>query len=49
MFLSPGHDWVVMINLGFFLLKKFGVVCAYTALPGVVIWQYIHPSMLHSF
>ena len=33
----------------FFLLRKFHVVRVYIYLPGVVIWQHIHPSTLHSF
>ena len=36
-------------NLGIFLLRKFGVVWVYIDLPGVVIWQHIHPSTLHSY
>jgi len=36
-------------NLGIFLLRKFGVVWVYIDLPGVVIWQHIHLSTLHSF
>ena len=37
-------------NLGIFSIAK--VWCClgfYIALPGVVIWQHIHPSTLHSF
>ena len=36
-------------NLVIFLLRKFSVVWVYIDLPGVVIWQHIHPSMLHSY
>ena len=36
-------------NLGIFLLRKFGVAWIYIDLPGVVIWQHIHPFMLHSY
>ena len=31
-------------NLGIVLLRKFGVVWVYIDLPGVVIWQHIHPE-----
>ena len=33
-------------NLGIFSIAKVGF---YIDLPGVVIWQHIHPSTLHSF
>ena len=36
-------------NLGIFQLWKFVVVWVYIDLLGVVIWQHIHPSMLHLF
>ena len=36
-------------NLGIFLLRKFGIVWVYIDLPGVVIWQHIHPSTLYSY
>ena len=36
-------------NLRIFLLREFGVVWIYIDLPGIVIWQHIHPSTLHSY
>ena len=36
-------------NLGILLLRKFGIVWVYIDLPGVVIWQHIHPSTLHLY
>ena len=43
-FLSPGYDRVASIKSRiFFILRKFGVVWVYIDLPGVVIWQHIHP------
>ena len=32
--------------LGIFRLRKFGVVWVYFDLPGVVIWQHIHPTLV---
>ena len=45
------HDMIGLLqsNLGIFLLGKFGVVWVYIDLPGVVIWQHIHSSTLHSY
>ena len=49
LFLSPEHDKVVTIkSWNFFPLQKFGIVWVYIDLIGVVIWQHIHPSTLHS-
>ena len=49
-YLYRGMIWLfIRSNLGIFLLRKFGVVLVYIELPGVVIWQHIHPSTLHSY
>ena len=48
-FLSLGHDRVVTIQSWNFSIQKFGVVWVSIDLPGVVIWQHIHPSMFYSF
>ena len=39
---------LLLSNLGIFQLQEF-VVWVFIDLPGVVIWQHIHPSTLHSY
>ena len=41
--LSPEHG-LLRSNLGNYLFRKFVVVWVYIDLPGVVIWQHIHPA-----
>ena len=41
--LSPEHG-LLRSNLGNYLFRKFVVVWVYIDLPGVVIWQHIHPT-----
>ena len=44
---QEGHDQVVTIKSRNFSIARFGVVCFFFIdVPGVVIWQYIHPSTL---
>ena len=41
---------VLRLNLGIFLLQKFGVVAGFWIdLPGVEFFQQIHPSTLHLY
>ena len=43
--MSPGRDRVVTIKSRmFFILRRFGVAWVFIDLPGVVIWQHVHPS-----
>ena len=41
--MSPGYDRVFKIKSRNILKRKFGGVWVYIDLPGVVIWQHIHP------
>ena len=46
--MCSGHDRVVTIKSRNFSIAKVWCCNGYIDLPGVVIWQHIHPSTLHS-
>ena len=48
-FFVPGHDRVVTTKPRNFSVAKVWCCMVYIDLPGVVIWQHIHPSTLHSY